>query len=317
MRILYLTGRENPFYNVLRNEVEGVCATHFFASDSSMAKVVRRIVTKVPGTSVRPFFNNWIHAIDQYDVVVIGGTIYSRFIAEALIVRGFRDRLVHWFWNPVAPADRIHLLKRQGVPIYTFDPSDAVRFDLHLETTYYFSSLRAKGADSEPENDVYFVGGDKGRLSQLLSVRQSFTRLGLRCTFHITDTGHHRPATAFQFSRPIPYSDVIGAIHRTRCLLDYVQQGQSGLTQRPMEALFHRKKLITNDRRISEHDFYRQENIFILGQDDPAGLPAFVAAPFQDIDPMIVARYDFANWVHRIANTVRQTTLPPVLPPAS
>ncbi|WP_310388450.1 hypothetical protein [Roseateles sp.] len=309
MRILYLTGRENPFYNELRNDVEGVYATEFFASDSLLSKLARRVVLNTPGASVASFFNKWIHSIDQFDVIVIYGTIYSNRIADALISRGYRDRLIHWFWNPVSPADRIELLKAQGVPIYTFDPTDATRFNLRLETTYYFSSLSLDFEGATPAFDIYFVGGDKGRLTQLLRSKQEFTDLGLTSTFHITDTGHRQVGEDYQFSKFIPYTEVIGNIQKARCLLDYVQEGQTGLTQRPMEALFHRKKLITNDRAIASQDFYRQENIFILGQDDPTGLTAFVRTEFQTVSPDIVARYDFANWLRRLVDSAQSSAV--------
>jgi hypothetical protein len=303
MRVLYLTGRENALYNRHRNLVAGVHATEFFASDARWAKLGRRVMRSVPFGSVGPFFADWIGRAHEFDVILLTGTLHSQPIGDALIRRGLRDRLVHWFMNPITPADRIERLLAQDVPIVTFDPRDAEQYGLRLETTYYFSTLVPESATTPGPTgaDVFFVGGDKGRLGQLTQLRQHFDALGLSSDFHITDTGHAKRSPSHAFSPPIPYAEVVRRIQNSRCLLDIVQAGQSGLTQRPMEALFHQRKLITNETTLAAQDFYRKENIFILGRDDPAGLPAFVRSPYQPVDPALRARYDFRNWMARVA----------------
>lgn len=307
MRILYLTGHENPLYNTHRNQVDNVLAAVFFASDARWAKASRRLIRQFPGGLIQPFFADWFSRAHEFDIILISGTIYSYSIADALIRRGLRDKLVHWFWNPITAGDRIRLLRSQGVPIFTFDPQDAALHELRLETTYYFSTLVPDEPNQSPSaqsTDVFFVGGDKGRLRQLIELHAQFAGSGLKAIFHITDTGHADRSLSYPFDRPIPYSEVIGRIRTSRCLLDVVQGGQRGLTQRPMEAIFHGRKLITNDSAISGQDFYRPENVFILGKDNPANLASFVRGPYRAVEPSIIKRYDFKNWITRIAAEV-------------
>lgn len=303
MRILYLTGRENALYNVHRNRVGGVWATEFFTSDARLVKVARRIFRAIPFGSVGPFFADWLRRAHEFDVILVTGTIYSYDIGRALINRGLGDRLVHWFWNPLTPADRIDELKALGSPVFTFDPKDAHRYGLRLETTYYFSSLVPSQTQQLREYDIFFVGGDKGRLARLLSLQSQFESVGLRTHFHITDTGHATPAQRHSFAPPVPYADVVNAIQSSNCLLDIVQAGQSGLTQRPMEALFHERKLITNDAALAKQDFYRPQNIFILGQDDFGLLHSFVRSPYLPVEDAVRERYDFRHWIARVAET--------------
>lgn len=304
MRVLYLTGRENALYNVHRNQVDGVFATEFFASDAPWAKLTRRAVRALPFGSMSPFFAEWATRTREFDVILITGTMYSHAIAEALIRRGLRDRIVHWFWNPLTPADRIERLLEQRAPVFTFDPQDARRHGLRLETTYYFSSLVPPPSTRTSETDIFFVGGDKGRLQQLLTLRRQFGEAGLDTDFHITDTGHSTAGDVLPFAPPIPYLEVVERIQGSRCLLDIVQEGQTGLTQRPMEALFHERKLITNDPALAEQDFYRPQNIFILGRDDPSQLVSFVRSPYAPVDAAVLTRYDFRQWISRVAAAV-------------
>lgn len=312
MRILYLTGRENPLYNLHRSKVDGVVATEFFSSTSSLAKLTRRVIRRMPGDLIGIFFADWSRYAKEFDVILITGTMYSHAIAESLMRLGLGDKLVHWFWNPITPADRIEQLRAQGVPIYTFDPLDSLRYRIGLESTYYFSSLAPNDVVQAPRPilaDVFFVGGDKGRLGYLIELQAQFNSKGLKTAFHIADTGQAGRLSRYPFAPRIPYSEVLVNIRNSHCLLDVVQQGQSGCTQRPMEALFHEKKLITNDATISEHDFYCPENVFILGRDDPAGIVDFVRSPYRQIDPAIRNRYDFKNWIVRISNAVKHSNV--------
>lgn len=305
MRVLFLTGLENPLYNKHRNMVDGVRTAEFFASNSVPSRLLRRLAIRMPQASLAFSLGDWLEQADDFNLIIISGTIYSHAIANTLIRRGLKKKLVHWFWNPVTPNDRIDLILKQGVPAYTFDPSDASRYGLRLETTYYFSTLcRDAVLGRTPELDVFFVGGDKGRLGSLLDVKSILDAGGLATCFHIVDTRHRPVPGNYQFQSPIGYAEVLDYIARSRCLLDYVQQGQHGLTQRPMEALFHRRKLITNDLSVLDQDFYNPDNIFLLGRDDIAVLPAFVKAPSREVDPAIIARYDFSNWLKRIASSV-------------
>ena len=305
MRVLFLTGQENPLYNVHRNMVDGVHATEFFSSSSFSWRLLRRLMIKVKRSSLTFSLGDWLGKTSDFDIIIISGTIYSYEIANILISRGLKKKLVHWFWNPITKSDRIDLMLKQDVPIYTFDPSDSSRYGLRLETTYYFRSLcKNPYLDKIPEIDVFFVGGDKGRLDLLLNFESTLTAAGLTSYFHIVDTKNRPVISNYKFKTPITYEKVLDLVFKSRCLLDFVQQGQSGLTQRPMEALFHRRKLITNDLTIVKQDFYSSDNIFVLGIDNINKLAEFVSTPLKDINQEIIDKYDFSNWIIRMKSSL-------------
>ncbi len=86
---------------------------------------------------------------------------------------------------------------------------------------------------------------------------------------------------------------------KSKSILDFVSIGQSGLTIRPLEALFLKKKLITNDKFIKNFDFYHPDNVFILGKDKMEYLSDFLEKPFIEIEESITSKYDFSNWIKR------------------
>ena len=67
-----------------------------------------------------------------------------------------------------------------------------------------------------------------------------------------------------------------------------------------MESLSFRKKLITNNPHIKEYNFYRSNNIFILGEDNPEYLKDFLEKEYEDIPFGIIAEYDVNAWINKI-----------------
>ena len=87
-------------------------------------------------------------------------------------------------------------------------------------------------------------------------------------------------------------------MRQSRCLVDLFQEGQVGLTRRPLEALFFNKKLLTENAHIAQFPFYHPHNIFILGKDHPSQLPAFMGTPAVEVPHDVKQRYDVNTWLH-------------------
>ena len=76
---------------------------------------------------------------------------------------------------------------------------------------------------------------------------------------------------------------------------------QKGLTLRPLEALFLRKKLLTNFSAIKNQDFYSPNNIFIMNEDDERCLKDFINAPLSLEHENCIMEYSFASWLKRFS----------------
>ena len=85
--------------------------------------------------------------------------------------------------------------------------------------------------------------------------------------------------------------------------MELQEQGQTGLTLRAMEALFFQKKLLTDNQEVLNCDFYRQENIFVWGQDDECRLADFLQVPYQKIPEETVSQYTWEAWLDRFFGT--------------
>ena len=59
------------------------------------------------------------------------------------------------------------------------------------------------------------------------------------------------------------------------------------------------KKLITNDKRVKQYDYYNEDNVFIVGMDDLQMLPTFLEDPFSCISENLIEKYDCQAWLQR------------------
>lgn len=264
---------------------------------------------RLPG--FRPFPAAYLQALqaipEQAPVLIFG----IENIKDLRILRKYlRTRRIAIFtWNPVIDYQQNHRvrqlhiqqLKGLGFRIFTFDPGDAQRYGLTL-TQQVYRYVEPLRQDLPSQWDIYFLGQDKNRFNTLCALAQQWQAIGLRiCIRMVPEPGRSYPATPGieVLSHSIGYTDNIDTINRARCLLEITQANQSGLTVRCLEALFFGKKLITNNAGVRALPFFSPDRFFVVGEDDSARLPAFLAAPLPPLPPGALDPYDFAHWVQQ------------------
>ena len=288
---------ENKFYEHQRNAYPDVSAESIFARNTLAFRILRRGIGSIRDELLRGLFGNWKFNLSQYDVVILPVSIYSKAIANYIQARS-DIHIAHWYWNPVSTTVHPRELLGGRSAIYAFDENDCATHGLRYRRTYYFKNIPLPR--SSIAYDVCFVGADKGRLTRLLQLQGALRAMGLKVAFHITGSDTKKPSRSYAYQGRIGYEEILQYISRSKAILDLVQDGQVGLTQRPMEALFFRKKLITNDKGILKADFYCRDNIFILGHDELDRMTEFLYSPFTPVSDEIREQYDFGHWVDSI-----------------
>ena len=188
-------------------------------------------------------------------------------------------------------------LHKNNWNIWTFDKSDARKYHLKYNSQFFFNSL--KPIKSDIQYDILFIGRDKGRAGLLNSLKMKFEELGFVTYFYIRKKNNWYFRFLNLGNTFITYQSVLDCIGRSKAILDIVQEGQIGLTLRPLEALFFEKKLITNNQDIENYDFYDKQNIFILGKNDFSGIKNFMHGPIKPISKEVKDFYCFASWLNR------------------
>ena len=147
--------------------------------------------------------------------------------------------------------------------IISFDPGDCEKYGF-VYHPLVMSQFRGETGNLPP-TDIYFLGRAKNRLDDILLSYRILREKGLKCDFHITDVPESKKIKADDiFYEPLSYLENLQHIKSTKCLLELMQQGGVGYTQRGCEAVVMDKMLLTNNQDIKNAPFYNGNFIKII-----------------------------------------------------
>ena len=281
---------DNVIVNIYRNEIQ---------------TKIMRILRKLHLMSFLPFKSLWLNKevrnIDKYDKIIIFDTGNVKYIIDYLSKRNRNVKIILWYWGAVSISVNPNLINRNKCSIWTFDKDDSVSYGMKLNSQFFFKeNIRFS---SKIKWDVCFIGTEKNRLSLLISLENKFNILGLTTYFHIVKSNSiYTSSNEFNYSKPISYNESLTLVSETKAILDIVSNDQNGLTLRPLEALFLKKKLITNYANIKSTLLYKLNsiNIFILGEDDDSKLIDFINSSFDETNYLELTKYySFDSWINR------------------
>ncbi|MEZ7821063.1 MAG: hypothetical protein QMB51_02020 [Patescibacteria group bacterium] len=261
----------------------------------SLFKRIIRKFSKILNINQNIWYNTWKKEVNLYDCVIIFAPIDNYSIIDFILSNNPAARIIIWHWNPIYRIGYIQSDVIKKVELWSFDPNDCIKYKMKYNSTFYFNDIKIKSITSY-KYDIVFLGNDKGRKDTILKFQKELEKTKLSYYFHIVSENKGRNS-----QKKITYAQYLDLIANSKAILDLTPFGQSGLTLRPMESIFLKKKLITFDKNIIKQDFYRSENIFIIGIDDLLHLNSFVNSPYFNIDDKIINNYDFNSWLCRFS----------------
>jgi hypothetical protein len=214
-------------------------------------------------------------------------------------------KLIVYLWNSIEPdvLKIINSIKNTNWQIWSFDKSDCIQYQLKYNKTFMASLyLKASVKLNVISYDVYFIGINKGeRINQIKKIKDIF--ISNNITYNILtvsfDKKQYKTLSTI-YSSPLKYTEVLNEIQKAKAILDIVKPGQSGITQREMEAVCFDKKLITNNNHIKNRDYYYPENIYIMDFDSPCkDLKEFLDTPPITISEEVKNSYSIEAWLGR------------------
>ena len=200
-----------------------------------------------------------------------------------------------WYWNVVFHTINPDRIKKYSVKLWSFSRTDCKKYGMKFNPAPYFHEMVYE--DVNVTTDVSFVGRNKGRLDAVMKWKKVFEEYGLSTEFYITPDNRYDKNPLY--SPVMTYRESMTVSARSKILFDYIEVDNSGQSMRVMEALFLKKKLVTNSKLIKDYDFYCPENIFVIGVDSMDLFPAFINAPYKNISEDIVNQYDFSSFIRR------------------
>ncbi|MBQ6478126.1 MAG: hypothetical protein IJI44_02025 [Erysipelotrichaceae bacterium] len=263
----------------------------FFRRVNKPLRALRRfwLMYRLPFLTL--WFNDWYHHLEDYETLIVNMNYLTRNVLDKVSSKNPDLRIIGWYWNTVddrnAPVD----FHNNKIEYWSFDEKDCVTYGFQKNIQYYcYVEDQTK---RNKDIDIYFIGREKDRKTEIMSFSAAADRFGLKKEFHVIGEG----------DRLIPYSEVREALTRTRAVLEINKNNQTGFTLRVLESLFYGIKLITNNKGIRNTEIYNENNVFIIGEDDEKKLPDFIRSPYDHSSDRLKDDFSVDKWFNGFDKT--------------
>lgn len=286
-KILVLKDNFNSFeqFYIDRFVDSGIDCFPYYKNNS----VIRKIMTHLGLPFDKLYYGKWKYDIGKYDVVIIFDCLHNSKLVK--YVYNMSDaRIIFWHWNPIKTdkEKKIIFETKNMCEHWTFNHYDAKKYGMKLNNQFFFYQ---KYSGENKMNSAFFVGVDKGRYHFLNSLAKDLEKKNIIPDFYVVDQNHKG---RFYQKQYMEYEEVLNHLKTTKFVVELCQSGQSGLTTRALEAMFFGVKLITNNLFIKECEFYKKENIYIIGE---KGFEEFLVSPFVKIEKEKLYPYSVNGWI--------------------
>ena len=272
-------------------------------------KIIRHIESLQKKTSKSHYltqdFQKQIASIKKEDTVLFFDIDYHR---DLKIIKKHlppHKKTCLFLWNSIfqhdskgSAAKKAILFRDLFTETYTFDPKDAETYGFRLIPQPY--RLLEPPVSTKRENDLYFIGTDKGRVGQLQKIKAMAESASLKCQFHITPNKKIKytpQQTALLSTHSLSYAENIEIARKSRCLLEIIQKNQTGATMRAIESIFLNCKLITNNPYAQTMPGYSPDRVLMLDDVTPETLKAFLDSPHAPPPASALAQPEINHWI--------------------
>lgn len=262
---------------------------NYFWKKNLLFKIMKKI-----GLPLNYYLGSWKRDLNNIDSVIFFDNGYNSQVSKYIKKKNKNIRCIFWYWNSIIEYNNKLIEDPNIDEIWTYNRFDANKFNLKYNPQFY-NCINQEYIITPKLNDsksAIYLGRNKGRIDEINSVKKMLESKDVLCDFIVIENE----------SNTIEYSEYLKKIQNIDIIVDISINVSSGLSLRPLEALFYKKKLITNNQDIINYNFYNKNNIFILGLDNEDNLDEFLSSNYCEINSNIIEYYSFEKWLERILN---------------
>lgn len=269
-------------------------------------RIFRKLHLDYVGIYQKIWYGNWITDTQKYKRIILFDSVLNINIVKDIQKKFPNSKIIFWFWNSINNSKKIkhvEYLKKKNIDIWSFDIEDCEKYHLKYNTQFYFSRKMNK-ENTLNERDIYFIGYDKGRIKLLERIGSIFDQYKISFLFEVVKDRRKKylkNEKKYFIKKSKKYDEVLLEIKKSKAILEINSGNQSGLTLRAMESLFYNKKLISNNKKLREYDFYNSDNIFIFNkiEEEIEEIIKFLKKPYNVEVNKYKENYSIQKWLER------------------
>jgi len=217
-------------------------------------------------------------------------------------LRKFTNNYMAYLYDSISIKPIPDLLEGVFDKIFSFDDEDVKKYRFEKSTNYnYITDV----INDKVEYDATYIGSFDSRIINLPRVNQLLKNNNRKFNCIVVgkrkDIEKARKDDKYSFikfiSTSLSQKDLISIYSKSTIIVDLVRGAQTGLSFRFFEAIGLNKKVITNNKSVSNYDFYSENNIAILQSEIKSD---FFDSDYSGLDNNIFEKYHISNWVRRV-----------------
>lgn len=256
-------------------------------------------------------------AVDSPDVsyvLVIRGQFLSKSVIAHMKLRFDKKcQYIFYQWDSVRNNENAKLIASEFDRVYTFDPEDAKLYKWIYRPLFYIST-KINHVERKVNDLLYICSLHSDRARILMEIKRFCTKSGLSYRAILFEKQYiflkrkyidQRPeyisvSNNDMTFKPVTLPQAYELYGCSKAVIDYTHPGQKGYTMRTIECLGNRCKLITNNVRIREADFYDERNVYVYDNNKFKIPEEFIRSEYCDIDLEVYKYYSLDCWIETL-----------------
>lgn len=214
-------------------------------------------------------------------------------------------KLIAYQWDGIEKFPQIKDYFSLFDTFYCFENVKNVT-NIRKTTNFYFDFDHFDRSQKTYKQDTpvfYFVGLDWENRREKVDKFVEFTQSNnLKIDFYLQEfqkNENKNPLINYIIDR-ITFAENIKLVKKSDVLVDFLDPRHTGLSIRFFEGLYYKKKVITDNAAVKNYDFYRNENIFVIENNNYDEITDFLERPYNDLPVEIIEKYGFSHWIKEI-----------------
>ena len=233
-------------------------------------------------------------------VLVIRPDLFPISVIKALKEK--TKKLIAYQWDGLEKFPEV----KKYIPLFDsffcFDAEDQEN-NIKSITNFYFDCVPASYKEfNHQKPKLYFVGlyweNRKEKIDRFIE-EMSNNEAELSIFIQYNHQSEIKNPKIKYIKNRITFLENLHNVEESDVLLDFVDPVHNGLSIRFFEAMYYKKKVITDNKMVKTYDFYHPDNIFVI-EDNYEKIEVFLKVPYHEIPVDIVKKYSFGSWIRRI-----------------
>ena len=225
-------------------------------------------------------------------------------ISVIKVLKEKTKKLIAYQWDGIAKFPEV----KNYVPLFDsffcFDAEDQEN-NIKSITNFYFDFIPPVYKEfNHQKPKLYFVGlywkNREDKIDQF--IEEMFKKeLDLSIFIQYYHRSEIKNPKIKYIKNRITFLENLKKVEEADVLLDFVDPIHNGLSIRFFEAMYYKKKVITDNKMVKNYDFYHPNNVFVL-ESNYHDIDEFLKIPYYEISDEIVKKYGFSSWIEKITS---------------